>query len=266
MDEISRFLQLYDRESAETKDLEDRVYYRATRTKFPAILERLLRVQPRKILEIGSCRFSRQLKTLYPEWEIHTLDLTERLRPLSEEAGLVFHLGDVLQPLQCPQGYFDAIIFSEVIEHLQGNPRQALRHLRACLAPKGSLIVTTPNLVRLSSRLRFAFGQSPLEYIGAPGAWGGHIREFTLPELTSYFEREGYRVTEAVHSMHWDTLAHQLTSGVRGFDEKTGEFYYRPRFAGLKKPLGYLIGGAINLLARNFPSLRQALIVVAESA
>lgn len=50
---------------------------------------------------------------------------------------------DLNEPLACDEP-FDAVVCSEVIEHLE-NPRQVFRTLRSLVAPGGLLVLTMPN-------------------------------------------------------------------------------------------------------------------------
>jgi 2-polyprenyl-3-methyl-5-hydroxy-6-metoxy-1,4-benzoquinol methylase len=73
---------------------------------------------------------------------------------------------DLNLPIRSHDGVFDAIVASEVIEHLE-NPRAVMRDLYRMLRPGGTVIVTTPNneswrsLLALAVRGHFvAFGDS----------------------------------------------------------------------------------------------------------
>jgi SAM-dependent methyltransferase len=61
---------------------------------------------------------------------------------------------DLLKRLPYGNASFDAILLVEVIEHLE-NHRFALGELARILKPNGVLILTTPNIMRLNSRLHF---------------------------------------------------------------------------------------------------------------
>jgi 2-polyprenyl-3-methyl-5-hydroxy-6-metoxy-1,4-benzoquinol methylase len=52
--------------------------------------------------------------------------------------------GDLNAALPCSDGAFDAIISTEVIEHLE-NPRAVFREFARLLRPRGRLLLTTPN-------------------------------------------------------------------------------------------------------------------------
>ena len=61
---------------------------------------------------------------------------------------------NLLQRLPYDDASFDVILLVEVIEHLE-NHRSALGELARILKPNGVLIMTTPNIMRLNSRLHF---------------------------------------------------------------------------------------------------------------
>lgn len=258
------FLSLYDQQLRADPSPWGKVYYRVTRPKFAAMVSKMaMWPEVNRVLEIGTCRFSQQLSQLCPNWDVHSLDLGEHCRSECEAAGVQFHVGDILQPLPVPPDYFDLIIFSEVIEHLHGNPRAALRNLKSALRPGGRLLITTPNLVRLASRIKMLLGRDVLERIGPPEYWRGHVREYTLAEVVEMLRREGYELDSAEHSMHWDGVGFYMNSGPFGQDEDTGEFFFRPRFRGWKWLPGLVYSVLTNRLAAAFPGFRHALLVVA---
>ncbi len=61
---------------------------------------------------------------------------------------------DLRHPLPYDDASFDVLLLVEVIEHLE-NHRLALTELARILKPGGRLILTTPNIMRLNSRLHF---------------------------------------------------------------------------------------------------------------
>jgi SAM-dependent methyltransferase len=71
-----------------------------------------------------------------------------------EMLGQRFLLADLNQELPWPEATFDAVLSVEGIEHLE-NRHLFLREARRILRPGGVLIVTTPNIVSLRSRVRF---------------------------------------------------------------------------------------------------------------
>jgi SAM-dependent methyltransferase len=63
---------------------------------------------------------------------------------------------DLRKPLPYADASFDIVLLVEVIEHLE-NHRIAIGELARILKPGGVLILTTPNIMRLNSRLHFLF-------------------------------------------------------------------------------------------------------------
>ena len=260
----AEFLAIFDQDMRGDTDLHDRVYYTVTRPKFLALVDTLAALpEPETVLEIGTSRFSRQLKRVCPDWEVHTLDLGERFKEVSEASGLKFHCGNILQPLPAPRDYYDIIIFSEVIEHLQGNPRLALRHLLACLKPGGRLLLTTPNLVRLINRVKLLIGRSAVPEIGPPEWWGGHMREYTFPEINEMLVREGYQVEQGGPHMYWDGVDFYMKSGPFKQNEDNGQIEFQRRFRGWRWPFGLVYSVLTNRIAQWIPSLRHGMLVVA---
>ncbi len=58
------------------------------------------------------------------------------------------------EPLPYPNASFDLVTCTEVIEHLE-HYRAALREMQRVLRPGGVLVITTPNVLNLRSRLRY---------------------------------------------------------------------------------------------------------------
>jgi SAM-dependent methyltransferase len=119
------------------------------------------------------------------------------LIPESDAAttGMTYAMCDIdNQPIPFRDVAFDAIVCSEVIEHLFA-PDRVFEFARDTLAPDGVLVVTTPNLAAWFNRLALLFGYQPCfsevsvkHNVGK--AWtnsresvGGHLRMFTARAL-----------------------------------------------------------------------------------
>ena len=68
--------------------------------------------------------------------------------------GDAFHTADLNHPLPLPDKSFDVVVSVEGIEHLE-SPHLFLREVHRVLKDDGTLILTTPNIVSLRSRVRF---------------------------------------------------------------------------------------------------------------
>ncbi|WP_455353170.1 class I SAM-dependent methyltransferase [Streptomyces sp. SYSU K217416] len=95
----------------------------------------------------------------------------------------------------------DAVLFSEVIEHLV-DPDSAMDELRRVLRPGGHLMLSTPNLaawynrVLLSAGVQPVFSEVSLRGIhGRPGSQVvGHLRLFTARALRGFLTAAGFEV------------------------------------------------------------------------
>ncbi len=93
---------------------------------------------------------------------------------------------------------FQQVYFCDVIEHLPLPVIElTLEEIRRILKPDGLLILSTPNLNRLSNLFRFLSGHSinPPFQVSCHGLTFGHIREFAPKELGHILFRHGFRVT-----------------------------------------------------------------------
>lgn len=90
----------------------------------------------------------------------------------------------------------DMVLFCEVIEHITFHPARMWKAIYRALRPGGRIIVTTPNAMfheRLHAKLQALVSAG--EYgiavgdIFQAGTHGHHWKEYSIPELRSYFGR-----------------------------------------------------------------------------
>jgi len=101
-----------------------------------------------------SCRNGEVLMTLAARgFEVRGSRFERDLPPL---AGIPIDGGvDLTRGLPYTDSSFDLVVLTEVLEHLE-NHRAAISELSRVIRPGGRLILTTPNIMRLDSRLGFA--------------------------------------------------------------------------------------------------------------
>lgn len=110
-------------------------------------------------------------------------------------------------PLDLEPASFDAIICSEVIEHVF-SPDELLDEIARLLKPGGYVLLTTPNLASWKNRIVLMLGWQPFatevstrRRYGNPfapaGHPAGHIRLFTLPALCEMAQMAGLRVARS---------------------------------------------------------------------
>ena len=100
-----------------------------------------------------SCRNGEVMRALAARgFEVRGSRFERGLPPI---AGLPIDEGvDLTRGLPYEDESFDLVVITEVIEHLE-NHRAAIGELARVLRPGGRLILTTPNIMRLDSRLGF---------------------------------------------------------------------------------------------------------------
>jgi 2-polyprenyl-3-methyl-5-hydroxy-6-metoxy-1,4-benzoquinol methylase len=106
--------------------------------------------------------------------------------------------------LPYPDNYFDAVILSEVIEHLNFNPLPLLQEINRIIKKDCILYITTPNQVNLINRIKILLGRSIRNSIydsvtqldeNRKTICGIHWREYTLSELIQLLEITGFTIT-----------------------------------------------------------------------
>ena len=123
-----------------------------------AVLDAIARARPGmrgEHLDIGSGDGS-LIRLLRGQLELNSraCDYTDTLMELEGQAVDVANLD--LEALPYPDEGFDLITFTEVVEHVE-NHRAVLRDIQRVLRPGGLVVISTPNILNLKSRLRFLF-------------------------------------------------------------------------------------------------------------
>lgn len=117
---------------------------------------------------------------------------------------------------------FDGVIFNELFEHLRINPIFTMSEVLRVLKPKGRLMLSTPNLRSLGGLRNFVFrdrayscsGNVFAEYkkLDALGHMG-HVREYTVTEVTEFLQQIGFVVTACVFRGEYkNPVANRITA------------------------------------------------------
>jgi 2-polyprenyl-3-methyl-5-hydroxy-6-metoxy-1,4-benzoquinol methylase len=150
------------------------------------------------VLDIGVSFQTLLIRDYFENFEIDTLGFTiEQYRPSKDSIDHKFDLnysdtkGDELKEYF---GYYDIIIFAEVIEHLRTKPEKTLILLNKLLKKGGILVVQTPNAAFFWNRVKLFFGKNPYMRIRDEINNPGHFREYTIKELIEMANLTGFEV------------------------------------------------------------------------
>jgi SAM-dependent methyltransferase len=174
---------------------EDRSYYPRYRTRYEAILRSFAENAPDRgldVLDIGGGQFAYLAKVLWGDQGC-VADVNDGCFADLRAHGIDAFQWDVALEDPPADRQFDAIFFSEVIEHLPVPGHVALRRLRTLLRPDGLLLCSTPNLYRLKNVVYLLRGRQLFDHFDLPGERGyGHVLEYSAEHLSWQFRRAGF--------------------------------------------------------------------------
>jgi methionine biosynthesis protein MetW len=144
-------------------------------------------------------------------------------------------------PVEIPDGEYDYVICSHVLEHI-AYPQKLLTDILRVLKPGGSLIVALPNVMHYKSRLRLMAGR--FDYTDA-GIWDyTHVRWYTVDSAKEMLSKSGFTITRdlvtgelPLNSVAKRVLPPGLRKGIYGFltSFSKGLFGYQMLFKAAKK-------------------------------
>ena len=130
------------------------------------------------------------------------IDISEQNLKKARQLGFRTLKQDLGKRMPVKDRSFDTVISNQVIEHIYDTDFY-LEDIYRALKPGGILIVTTPNAVSLSDRLRALLGKLPIAAevstryrLRDSHPPAGHIRIYTFEQLRHQLQRTGFRVIE----------------------------------------------------------------------
>lgn len=169
-------------------DLQNKLY----QIKALALARKYQKTPKAKILEVGCADgsfISLAAKNL--DCIPYGLDITTSSIKIALKNGVQAKVHDLGSRLPFPDNTFRLVFALEIIEHLYDTDF-FVSELKRVLAPKGFVILSTPNLVSLPNRLKMLFGGYP-QYTEHNLEGAGHLRSYTLPVLKSQLLKNGFK-------------------------------------------------------------------------
>ncbi len=206
----------------------------AARERYEYVASLLLRdlPPPARIVELGSAPGDQIAALAHLGYEATSVDLgvasdawgghqQGRMHELLRESGVThveWNLEDTPYPFA--DASFEAVLMTEVFEHLREYPLRALEEARRLLREGGRLYFTTPNAAYLVRRLSLLAGRSVhtslADWIGGE-VHARHAREYTFAEIHELMRLAGLRVLSS-RSPHF-----YISSGRTGLGARIGK-------------------------------------------
>lgn len=181
--DTTHYQQLFDKSSD---------YYSSDRSEMLAFIPPTVK----KTLEFGCGQgdFSALLKTQY-DAEAWAVELHPQSAALAAEKLDRVLCMDAMESIdRLPDGYFDCILFFDLLEHLP-DPFSLLDRCRDKLAPGGVLVASIPNIRYYRTFSKYVFS-GEWEYRDQGILDIGHLRFFTVKSIRKLFGRLGYSLRE----------------------------------------------------------------------
>ncbi|NOZ81594.1 MAG: class I SAM-dependent methyltransferase [Candidatus Micrarchaeota archaeon] len=134
--------------------------------------------------------------------EVYGTDaVTSALRE-AKKRGVKVKRCDVEKGLQYPENSFDVVFAGQILEHIY-DTENFLKECKRVLKKGGILIITTPNIASLPSRIRLFFGFYPRWVAPSLSHYqpADHIRAFTLGVLKKLVESAGFKVEKVTSNL-----------------------------------------------------------------
>ena len=190
----------------------------------------MLLPEDRKILDVGCADGSLGARLVKQGREVIGLEKDERLCVQAKAVLTQAITGDAQSGLlPFSSGYFDAIMYADVLEHLI-DPAALLKQHRTYLKHGGTLIVSLPN-VRYYKVMEQVFLKGVWDYRDAGILDKTHMRFFTLTNMKELLGQAGYEVLEIKRNIVASSFYRILNGLCFGLAREflTYQYYFKAR-------------------------------------
>ncbi len=183
-------------------------YYPRYRSRYRYLVKRFAEAvgpPPVDVLDIGGGQLALLVHALWGD-RATAADLPGPHFDYLKERGVATTTWNLCSEEQPFTAAFDAVFFSEVIEHLPIPGHIVLERIRRAMRPGGVIVCSTPNLYRLRNIVYLAIGKRIFDVFTYPEDRGlGHVLEYSREHLQWQFEKAGFVdcAIELVELRHW---------------------------------------------------------------
>jgi 2-polyprenyl-3-methyl-5-hydroxy-6-metoxy-1,4-benzoquinol methylase len=194
--DVKGFRKVFDELIVHGTFNEAQEYYPKWRARYQDILQRYSRragPAPLQVLDVGGGQLGLLAQALWGD-QAAVVDIGGEHLDYLKSKGVETVRWNLIADDQPFRDRFNAVFFSEVIEHLPIPGHVVLERLRQAMRPGGLLICTTPNLYRLRNVVYMAIGKRIFDNFRMPTDRGlGHVLEYSLDHLRWQLEQAGFR-------------------------------------------------------------------------
>ena len=160
-----------------------------------------------KILDVGCARGDYSIKLKEMGYVVVAIDACKEFQHKDQ---IEYKACDVTKELPFPNESFDYILLAEIIEHLK-NPYFVVSEINRIVKKNGTIILSTPNILNIKSRMRFLFEGSydyyrepPLDQIEnlKENLYQLHLFPYRYHELEFLLFNCGFRIDKIFTSIY----------------------------------------------------------------
>lgn len=159
--------------------------------------------RPLKVLDIGCGAGSVTAELVRRGHTVYGIEIQDEAIKRAKARGLQAKMGDLNQPMDFPDRFFDVIVAMDIVEHLF-DPLALLADIHRMLRDDGSALIGIPQHFDIIQRVRMLLGSGIVSaehlcYSKDYHSWNYiHIRLFRLNEAYEMIRRTGFSVDESI--------------------------------------------------------------------